>query len=126
MWVNSTVGFLPKLGREKFDDTHLRSIWGEIGLEASMYSQVIGESPEKTSDGVADPEDGVDQHWLVVFLTHPVVLKKDGMTKRLKMRCTSLVMVLKTLRWSKFQPWSHNLWGLPSTRLITLCLTIIS
>ena len=46
--------------------------------------------------------------------------------KRLKMISspvrTSLVMVLKTLRWSKSQPWSHNLWGLPSTRLITLCL----
>ena len=51
----------------------------------SKYSQVVGESPEKTSDGVSDPEDGVDQHWLVVLLTHPVVLKKDGMTKRLKM-----------------------------------------
>ena len=56
-------------------------------MEASTqcYSQVIGESPEKTSDGVSDPEDGVDQHWLVVLLTHPVVLKKDGMRKRLKM-----------------------------------------
>ena len=96
----------------------------------SKYSQVIGESPEKASDGVSDPEDGVDQHRLVVLLTHPVVLRKGWMTKRLKMIVvqvrTSLVMVLKTLRWSKFQPWSHNLWGLPSTRLITLCLTIIS
>ena len=27
----------------------------------------------------------MDQHRLVVLLTHPVVLKKDGMTKRLKM-----------------------------------------
>ena len=51
----------------------------------SKYSQVIGESPEKASDGVSDPEDGVDQHWLVVLLTHPVVLKKDGMTEKLKM-----------------------------------------
>ena len=37
-------------------------------------SQVIGEAPEKTTDGVANPEDGVQQHWLVVFLAHPVVL----------------------------------------------------
>ena len=46
----------------------------EIG---SKYSQVIGEAPEKTTDGVANPEDGVDQHRFVVFLTHPVVLNKD-------------------------------------------------
>ena len=28
----------------------------------------------------------MDQHWLVVFLTHPVVLKKGGMTKRFKIQ----------------------------------------
>ena len=46
-------------------------------------SQVIGEAPEKTTDGVADPEDGVDQHWLVVLVTHPVVLRtgQKGRTK---------------------------------------------
>ena len=86
--------------------------WGDRNWR--KYSQVIGESPEKTSDCVADPEDGVDQHWFVVFLTHPVVLKKKGMTKMIVfpvafMMHTSLVMVLKTLRWSKFQPWSHSL-----------------
>ena len=60
----------------------LRGFWRhEIG---SKYSQVIGEAPEKTANGVANPEDGVDQHGLVVFLTHPVVLKKDGVTKMLK------------------------------------------
>ena len=41
-------------------------------------SQVIGEAPEKTTYGVADPEDGVDQHGLVVLLTNPVVLEREG------------------------------------------------
>ena len=41
-------------------------------------SQVIGEAPEKTTDGVADPEDGVDQHGLVVLLANPVVLERKG------------------------------------------------
>ena len=38
------------------------------------FLQVVGESPEKTANCVANPEDGVDQHGLVVFLTDPIIL----------------------------------------------------
>ena len=39
---------------------------------------VIGESPDEAANNVSDPEDGVDQHWLVIFLTNPVVLRIDN------------------------------------------------
>ena len=47
------------------------------------FLQVVGESPEKTANCVANPEDGVDQHGLVVFLTDPIILGgKDGWKKK--------------------------------------------
>ena len=58
----------------------MKKYW--IGMKCS---QVIGEAPEKTTNGVANPEDGVQQHWLVVFLAHPVVLRQGCVMKeRLK------------------------------------------
>jgi hypothetical protein len=36
---------------------------------------VIGESPDEAANNVSDPEDSVDQHWLVIFLANPVVLR---------------------------------------------------
>ena len=40
--------------------------WGDL--------LVIGETPDEAADDVANPEDCLDQHWLVVFFAHPVVL----------------------------------------------------
>ena len=36
---------------------------------------VIGETPDEAADDVSDPEHGLYQHRLEVFLTHPVVLQ---------------------------------------------------
>ena len=36
---------------------------------------VIGETPDEAADDVSDPEYGLYQHRLEVFLTHPVVLQ---------------------------------------------------
>ena len=44
-------------------------IWTNFNL------QVIGEAPEEAPNSVTNPEHSVDQHWLVVLLTHPVILE---------------------------------------------------
>ena len=44
-------------------------IWTNFNL------QVIGEAPEEAPNSVTNPEHGVYQHWLVVLLTHPVILE---------------------------------------------------
>ena len=44
-------------------------IWTNFNL------QVIGEAPEEAPNSVTNPEHCVDQHWLVVLLTHPVILE---------------------------------------------------
>ena len=38
---------------------------------------VIGETPDEAADDVSDPEYGLYQHRLEVFLTHPVVLQRS-------------------------------------------------
>lgn len=67
-----------------------------MGQQHSWLSakEVIGEPPEKTSDCVTDPEDGVDQHWLVVFLTHPIVLAGDGVEDIAVVKVPALVAQL--------------------------------
>ena len=37
---------------------------------------VIGETPGDAPDDVADPENVFDNHWLVVVIANPIVLKK--------------------------------------------------
>lgn len=44
------------------------------GEEGKGGLLVIGETPDEATDDVPDPENCLDQHRLVVFFTHPVVL----------------------------------------------------
>ena len=37
---------------------------------------VCGETPEEAAQDVAHPEEGVDQHGLVVLRAHPIVLRQ--------------------------------------------------
>ena len=46
-----------------------------IGPNIHVSLLVRGEPPEEAAEDVADPEEGVDQHRLVVLLTHPVLLR---------------------------------------------------
>jgi hypothetical protein len=51
---------------------------------------VIGEAPDEAANYVSDPEDGVNQHWLVIFLAHPVVLRIKNEEQLLRKRSTHL------------------------------------
>ena len=61
----STVGRRPRL------------IEGNIVIDPNVGVSLLvgGETPEEAAEDVSDPEEGVDQHRLVVLVAHPVVLR---------------------------------------------------
>ena len=86
--MSRTVGFRPKL--------QVGSKVGQVGSKVGQVCRamscgvgemcmthgeecgllVIGETPGDAPDDVADPENVLDNHWLVVVIANPIVLKK--------------------------------------------------
>ena len=73
-------GFSPKTASRVKSRTYLHlcykyELWGKVFMTHGGGLLVIGETPDEAADDVANPENCLDQHRLVVFLAHPVVLK---------------------------------------------------
>ena len=50
--------------------------WPQRSCQALVSLLVCGEPPEEAAKDVSDPEEGVDQHRLVVLRAHPIVLRQ--------------------------------------------------
>ena len=127
-WDIRTVGRRPRLMKVKryYIDVYDWPYHPYQAILALVNLLVCGETPHEAAKDVSNPEEGVDQHRLVVFLTHPVVLKQDRNAQKrstgIGSWATSLVMVGKILVWSYFQPSLHGFCFSVATIKLKSCL----
>ena len=65
-WAKITVGFLPKLKGKNLYTINL--------IYLHIHLQIICKSPQKATNSVANPENCMNQGWLVILFTHPIIL----------------------------------------------------
>ena len=60
-------------------DKRVKLLYGYRPCQAAFIGNILvcGEAPQEAAQDISDPEEGVDQHRLVVLVTHPVVLRQE-------------------------------------------------